>query len=92
MQTSIVRQAWLAGAFAVVCGSASAQVLYNQEALTTQTGVGAGGADVSEDTSGVWGYDIGRYNAPAQVGTGPGFDLLIDLDDLPTNIPGSQQT
>ena len=34
--------------------------------------------------------DIGRYNA--NVGQGPTFSLLIDLNDLPTNAPGSQQT
>ncbi|MCP3918960.1 MAG: hypothetical protein GY711_25730 [bacterium] len=41
--------------------------------------------------------DIGRYNMPPTVPTGqiivgPTGSLVIDLDDLPTNTPGSQQT
>ncbi|MCP3915605.1 MAG: hypothetical protein GY711_08630 [bacterium] len=34
--------------------------------------------------------DIGRFNAPMQLGVGPEIELFLDLTDLPTNAPGSQ--
>ena len=36
--------------------------------------------------------DIGRFWAPGQVGVGPTFSVQIDLNNLPTNALGSQQT
>ncbi len=36
--------------------------------------------------------DIGRFRGPGQVGVGPTISVQIDLNNLPTNALGSQQT
>lgn len=62
----------------LICSSASAQVLYSQEYLSTDPAMGCSGDDASLDTSGAWGYNCAGVNVVRDDFTVPSGGWTID--------------